>query len=478
MEDHVSRVPGRAFGKESPKPVLQGKGWENRGSSFADRGGVERQARSGYKTLHDMPVPTTTPRAAPGSGAPRVLHFRRLFSLRSESFLYDQIRELDRQGVPNQVACLARLRDRERPFPTLSLLRVPERARMGGRVAQTVGSGFGWTEADRFLWSLCRWRLRRALRGREPRLVHAHFGPDGCLIAPLAAQLQVPLLVSFYGYDVSRLLAHSRKSWERRYRTLFRQATFLLAISNHVRRTLLALGAPPQKIVLQPLGCDLERFQAPPPSTRFDGHTVRFLHVGRLTAKKDPVRLVAAFAKACRELQGQRRLELTIAGDGELWQATLQEVAREGLEDRVRLLGSVPHTQVRELLADAHVYAQHCRTADNNDQEGLGVTFIEASAAGLPIVTTDHSGIADTVLPEESALLSPEGDVDAMAVNLARMARSPEQWDAFGLRGQEHARASFSLEAVTRRLRELYARALDSGSEDSPRSERRRLVSA
>ena len=383
------------------------------------------------------------------------------------------MRALESARVHGHTACLVRMRARERPFPSSSPLTLGGTERRSGRLAQIAGNGFGWTEADMVLWPLCRAWLKRRVRALRPKVLHAHFGPDAVLVEPIASASGIPLVASFYGYDVSRLLAHSSRRWERRYQRLFRKAHCLLAISEHVRRRLLDIGAPEERTLTIPLGCDLERFPPRPPRARFDGRTVRFLHVGRLTAKKDPLVLLEAFARA-RSLVveagcSDRKLELTIAGDGELWRATQETVRRLGVQDAVHLLGSVPHARVPELLGQAHVYSQHCRTAANQDQEGLGVTFIEASASALPVVTTRHTGVPEVVLHECTGLLSPEGDVEAMARNLATLALEPERWDTLGKAGRRHVEESFALHKVTQRLAELYTRLADNGAVPSER---------
>jgi len=373
----------------------------------------------------------------------RVLHFRRLFSTLSEFFIYDPIREMARRGVDTHVLSVMRMNRSMRPFPAHYLVRAP-RSFHSPRLLGKLASTLGLSEADRLLWPLERRLLRSKVARIEPDVIHAHFGPDGCLIRPVAEKLGIPLVVTFYGYDVSRLVHQSWKKWQREYLALFESAALLVGISNYLVDRLVDLGASRDKTILLHPGVNLERFAYRDPAADYRGGPVRCLHVGRLTAKKAPLRLLQAFQLAGEKI-GDQRLELDVIGDGELADACQEEIGRLAIRDRVRLHGGVPHNRVVEQLGRAHIYTQHCMLAPDGDTEGLGVSFVEASASGLPIVTTRHNGIPDIVLAGQTGLLSPEGDVPAMAENLARLAQQPERWKELGRRGRQHVEAEFSL---------------------------------
>lgn len=394
----------------------------------------------------------------PSAPSLRVLNFRRIFSPLSESFIYDPIVEMRRRGVPTGVVCLVRMYEKERPFPTDHVMRASRRISSQGVLAQALSSRFGLSEADSFFWPLSRGLILNKVRRFRPDVIHAHFGPDGCLIRPIANELGIPLVVSFYGYDVSRLIKQAGARWRPRYRKLFADAHLLIGISRFICQQLIELGAPAEKVVLLHLGASMDRFAYRDPTADYHGGTVRCVHVGRLTPKKSPVLLVRAFARA-RELLGEHpQLQLDLVGDGELRIETELEIRRLGLSDQVRLLGALPHEKVAEVMRQAHIYTQHCVTAPDGDREGLGVSFVEASASGLPVVTTRHNGIPDVVLHNESGLLSEEGDVESMAVNLARIATQPERWREFGQRGREHVCSAFDLGLTVDRRLELLQR--------------------
>jgi colanic acid/amylovoran biosynthesis glycosyltransferase len=106
------------------------------------------------------------------------------------------------------------------------------------------------------------------------------------------------------------------------------------------------------------------------------------------------------------------------------------------------------------------MYVQHSRTAPNGDEEGMGVTFVEASARGLPIVSTRHNGIPDVVLDGRTGYLVPEGDVDAMAQRIIELAENSSLWSTMGRAGRAHVEEGFSLDRQVARTVEVLAEAI------------------
>jgi len=84
-------------------------------------------------------------------------------------------------------------------------------------------------------------------------------------------------------------------------------------------------------------------------------------------------------------------------------------------------------------------------------------------AAGRPLVGTDVRGICDVVRNEETGLLVPRGDHEAMAVAIERLLTERSLAERLGARGREWARESFLADRVIDQLEGLYARAVNRG---------------
>src|SRR5258708_28377085 len=126
------------------------------------------------------------------------------------------------------------------------------------------------------------------LRASAPRLVYAHFAPDGYAAMQLAEELGVPLVTALHGYDVTmsdRAMGATRlgREYLQGRSTLQRMGALFLACSTYVRERGLERGYPADRAIVHSIGVDVERFEAPPPLRPRD-KTV--LVVGRLVVKR------------------------------------------------------------------------------------------------------------------------------------------------------------------------------------------------
>jgi len=381
----------------------------------------------------------------------RVLHFAESFSPISETFVYDYVTELERQDVENHVVTYRRVNEESRPFPKVHVVDRPHRwhpRRLWHRALVPFGVG----EPRTTDWPQTRERLADAVDRVAPDVIHAHFGPAGVLMAPVADEAGVPLALTMYGYDVSRLTQES--FWREMYPTAFEKASLLVGISTHICSRIQDLGGTSEKIFRWHLGIDLSQFEYEPADASFDGQIVQCLHVGRLVEKKAPIDLARAFKHALDLLDNGVGLTLKVAGDGPLRTDLEHEVRDLNIEDHVSILGSVPHSQVSQLFAEANLYTQHCKTATDGDQEGQGVSFVEASASGLPVIATRHNGLSDVIIDGETGYLVEEGDAEAMGERIAALARNPNQWPKMGRAGRKHMEENFDLQDQVASMKE------------------------
>lgn len=373
----------------------------------------------------------------------KIAHFRRAFGAPSETFITDPIRHLVAHGVENPMFALLSL-DPASPVRHVAMANAKDG---GGRTIERRSRRLPaiFSKLDVLGWPVARHWLTRQLRAVQPDVLVSHFGPDGCFAAPVARRLGLPHVVFFYGYDVNVTRAGPFNLWSHLYPRLFASADSICTTSHYLAERVQALGAPAAKLTVIHVGIDPSFFPWSNPADRFDGQVVRLLHVGRLTAKKSPLQLLRALREAMT-LCPARRFELTIAGDGELADESRRLARDLKLEAQVTFAGRVDRNQVRDLMATHHLYTQYCETTPSGETEGLGVSLIEASAAGLPIATTRHNGLPEVVIDGASGLLSEEGDVAGMARNIAALASTPERWGAMGRAGRAHVEKMFVLD--------------------------------
>lgn len=282
-------------------------------------------------------------------------------------------------------------------------------------------------------WALCR-------RHRPDALI-AEFGFHAVRMMEASRWSGIPLVVQFHGSDAS---ARSRLvPLKERYRRLLKIAAGVVAKSEPMRRTLMELGAAPERLVVSPCGADADLFRGSAP----DQAPPLFLAVGRFVPKKGPLLTIRAFAAALKQLPSgpAAELRLVMVGDGPLLPAARQLAEELDLGVQVLFPGLCSPAEVAERMRQCRAFVQHSLVAPDGDSEGSPVSVMEAQLSGLPVVSTRHAGIPEVVLEEETGLLVAEGDVPAMGAAIARLAADPELAGRMGRAAARRAASSFTV---------------------------------
>ena len=290
-------------------------------------------------------------------------------------------------------------------------------------------------------------RLRRRLRQLRPDLVHTNS-----------------LKAAMYG-GVAGRLAGIPVVWHVRDRIaddylpasavrLVHLASRLLptAIVANSQATLATLPASARGSVLyNPVVPDIVSADWQPPALG-DG-TLRVGVVGRLAHWKGQHVFLDAFAAAFPDEPTQAHLVgSAMFGEEEYALSLREQAARLGIADRVQWRGF--REDVAGELAGLDVLV-HCSVT----AEPFGQVVVEGMAAGLPVVAAAAGGPLEIIEDGVDGLLTPPGDVDALAGALRRLAAEPELRRRLGERARESSRR-FSPAAASLRLRRVYAEVL------------------
>jgi glycosyltransferase involved in cell wall biosynthesis len=302
----------------------------------------------------------------------------------------------------------------------------------------------------------------RRLRAEKPDLIHAHFSIDSSIALPIADGLDVPLICSLHGYDITTrdpYLARTQdgRVYLRRRETLMERVTKFVPTSRYIMQRAIASGFPAEKMEVIYSGLDLSKLT--PGNEPRDPNLI--LYVGRLVEKKGGPHLlkaVAKVAKVCPEVK------LVIIGDGPL-RGVMEEEAKE-LKLNCRFLGKLmnpgPGDSVHDWMRRARVFCGPSVEASDGNTEGVPFVFVESHALGLPAVSYDHAGIREAVLHGETGLLAPERDIDSLASYLVRMLTDDPFWERCSQRAKRWVWERFDLNVLTTQLEALYIRALAS----------------
>ena len=204
-----------------------------------------------------------------------------------------------------------------------------------------------------------------------------------------------------------------------------RRSDRILATSRHSASRIVAdYGVAPDRISVVSESIDLTRWQAalgaaegPRPAHR------AILCVAHLYPRKD----VATLLRALKELP--RDVFLRVVGTGPELSRLLREARSLQVADRVSFLGHIPYSALAAEYRRADLFCLPSR------QEGFGIVFLEAMAAGLPIVAARAAAVPEVVADGECGILVAPGNSEELASALARLLSDPAEGRRLGSAG-------------------------------------------
>ncbi len=235
-------------------------------------------------------------------------------------------------------------------------------------------------------------------------------------------------------------------------REMCAQAAFVVAVSDFSRRALAEkCPASEAKIFRIYNGLPLDRFKTQAASRG----PFRIFSAGRLIEFKGFDVLIEACA-----LLRERGVDFHcgIAGEGPMRAELERQIARLGLEDRVRLLGLATQSQVAAWLGEADVFALACRVDGQGACDVLPTVILEAMAAAKAVVSTRLAAVPEMVQDGITGFLAAPGEPSEIANALERLAADAPLRARMGQAGRAQMESNFTAEAASARLLELFSR--------------------
>lgn len=233
------------------------------------------------------------------------------------------------------------------------------------------------------------------------------------------------------------------------------------ALSEAVARSWIeTVGIPPGRVVVIPRGIDLARFAVPDrdQSRRELLHSLGLaddafvvLNIGRQVPQKGQIYAVRALPHLLEKVPTAVLLSAGTAGP--MSDRLRKEADELGVAGRVVWLGV--RSDIPQLLsaADAFVFPSL--------YEGLGVSLLEAMAAGVACVTTDKAPMTEVVTDGENGMLVKPQDPQALALALSEVALNDSLRKTLGETARRHIADSFSSESTAERIEALYQSILE-----------------
>lgn len=278
-------------------------------------------------------------------------------------------------------------------------------------------------------------------RAWPPDAVYSHFWMSGLATLDAVRQLdeRIPTLHTYHALGAEKRVQQGAGDTSPRERVqieidLALGADAVIATTDAERSVLLAMGADPDRVGVIPCGVDLSRFR--PSGTGPHTGRPRIVAASRLVPRKglDDLLRAAVPLPDTEVVIAGGPVDQPVSEDPE--GARLLQLADDlGIADRVQLLGGLPRADMPGLFRQASVVV--CSPW----YEPFGMVALEAMACGVPVVATRVGGLAETVLHDETGLLVPPRDPDALASALRAVLTDPERRIRLGIAAADRARS-------------------------------------
>ena len=292
----------------------------------------------------------------------------------------------------------------------------------------------------------------KAIKEKNVKLLHAHFGVDGVYALPFAQKHKIPLVVTFHGQDITRLpkfkvFPPAWFNYWSHYHELQREGALFLGVSDFISRKLIEKGFPGEKVRTHYLGVNTNV------ETVSGKREKVILTVGRLVEKKGIEYLIRAMAEVVKT---ERDCKLLVCGEGPLRKSLEILTDKLKLKGPVEFVGWKSKNELQKLYGRASVFVLPSVTASDGDCEGLGMVFLEAMTHSLPVIGTNHGGIPDVIIDKETGFLVPERDSMLLADAIKTLINDRSLAERMGMKGNELVKEKFNITRQIEKLEAIY----------------------
>jgi len=286
------------------------------------------------------------------------------------------------------------------------------------------------------------WRIRRIIVQEQPDIVHIHSRRGGDTLGALAGHsARFPMVLS-------RRVDNPESRVALRYKyPLFEH---IIAISGKIREILLAYGLDPERVTCVRDAVDFHHFQGPRDDSWRAAYSLGPHHrligmMAQFIPRKGHRFLLQAFSHLHARFP---KLRIVLFGKGPLKRDIERQANRLGIADKIVFAGF--REDMPRLLPSLEVVAHPAL------REGLGVSLLQASSAGVPVVASNVGGIPEAIIDNVNGLLVPAADPAALASALSRVLGDRELAQRLGAKGPDIMRERFTPEVMVQGNLDVY----------------------
>jgi len=296
-------------------------------------------------------------------------------------------------------------------------------------------------------WLRLFWEVKKIITDERITHIHVHhLLPVGYVALLCKRFFGIEYTVFSHGTDVHMA---ARNTWKRFWaKKILLSASRVYANSENLKSKITQEfpSLASRVAVLYP--CPNPDFLLPPADTRINECREKYalegkkilLSVSRLVDGKGLEYLLTILPNILKEVP---HLVWVVVGDGEKKSALMREVQKRGLQNSVRFVGSVPHNRLKVFYYVADVFALLTHPY-RGKEEGLGLVFLEAAAAGLPVVAGRSGGVEEAVLDKKTGILiDAHANLEGVVGAVSRFMTDKKIAHQFGRAGKERVKSEF-----------------------------------
>jgi glycosyltransferase involved in cell wall biosynthesis len=285
-----------------------------------------------------------------------------------------------------------------------------------------------------------------------PDIVHSHFINYGYLSAKVLGGQGIPLMHTehYSGMHSSTLSSYAQKMGDKTYKLM----DMIIAVSQSLATSIQENFGIEAKVV--PNIVDIDAFMRTEPTVPRNEGKFSFISVGNLNPGKKMDLLIESFGEA---FKNDEAVSLFIYGDG-IERANLKKIIeRLSLQDQISLEGFAPREAIAKKMHESNCFVLV------SDSETFGVVFIEAMAAGLPVIATRCGGPEDFV-NSSNGLLIERNNLKELVEALKYMYNNSHKYDRSVIASDVEKK--YAPRVIGQSLLTLYRSLLDKKTEKMP----------
>jgi phosphatidyl-myo-inositol dimannoside synthase len=301
-------------------------------------------------------------------------------------------------------------------------------------------------------------RVRKSLRRHQLSQIHCiKVLPEGFVAWWMRRFFRVPYMLYAHGEEIQMRLTSRILGWL--IPPLYKGADAIIANSRHTKELLELIGVRPERIHVIHPGVNAAEFRATEDARRAVrqrhglGEAVTLLTVGRLQRRKGQDMVIKALPLIKERFP---KVKYLIVGTGEE-HASLQQLAQDhGVREDVVFAGSVSDGDRAAYYAACDLFLMPNRQIDA-DIEGFGIVFLEAAAAGKPVIGGRSGGTGEAIQDGVTGIRVDGENVEAIAAAVIEILADSDKARAMGEQGRRWVEKAFSWESIVERTRQVAA---------------------